>query len=1134
MFSNATGSPFATGTNPVSNATADLNGDGHLDLLFTNYISDNVSVLLGNGTGSFVAATPVPVTNGPREVEAADLDGDGDIDFLATNYSGNNVTVALNNGNATFTTSSVAVGTVPRGLAIGDLDGDGDIDFVAANYQSNTVSVMLNNGNAAFAQAVGSPVATGTRPVAVALADFDGDHDVDIAVTSNNTNNVSILLNNGSGAFAAAPSAATGAGPRGIAAGDIDGDGDNDLVVANFSANTLSILLNNGAAGFAAGTPLTTGNNPYAVSLGDLDGDGDLDIAVSNSGSSSVSVFINLGSAVFTPATGSPFAVGVSPGGVVMGDFDGDGYLDLSSSNFGSNTTSILINASEHLVGTTGNDPLTGGIGNDLIEGLGGDDSIVGGDGHDRMFGGTGNDVLDGGNGIDAMAGDVGNDTYFVDNPSDVVTENPGAGTDTVQSSINYQLGPNVENLFLTGNADLQGFGNGLANSLSGNTGNNLIDGGAGADVMSGGAGNDTYFVDNVADAVIENAGQGTDAVFASANYGLTANVETLVLQGAADLQGFGNDLANSIFGNSGNNLIDGGVGADSMSGGAGNDVYFVDNAGDVVFENPGEGTDTVFASVNYTLTADVENLVLQAGADLQGFGNGLANALFGNSGNNLLDGGAGADSMSGGSGNDIYFVDNAGDAVNENVGEGNDTVFSTAHFALSANVENLVLQGGADLQGFGNGLANALFGNSGNNLLDGGGGADSMSDGAGNDVYFADNAGDAVNESAGQGSDAVFASVNYGLTANVETLVLQGGADLQGFGNGLANSLFGNIGNNLLDGGAGADAMSGGAGNDTYFVDNAADAVIENAGQGSDAVFASINYGLTANVETLVLQGGADLQGFGNALANSIFGNAGNNLIDGGAGADSMSGGAGNDTYFVDNAGDVVNENAGQGSDAVFASVNYGLTANIATMVLQGGADLQGFGNTLANSIFGNAGNNLIDGGAGADTMVGGLGNDTYFVDDGLDQVIENVGAGNDAIFTTAHFVLSANVETLVQQGSADLGGTGNALANAIFGNSGNNTLDGQGGADILTGNAGNDTFVFHAGQANGDTVVDFAGNGAAAGDSLQFVGYGPGATFTNIDATHWQVNYNAGASHDVITFTNAASIDATDFILV
>ena len=100
------------------------------------------------------------------------------------------------------------------------------------------------------------------------------------------------------------------------------------------------------------------------------------------------------------------------------------------------------------------------------------------------------------------------------------------------------------------------------------------------------------------------------------------------------------------------------------------------------------------------------------------------------------------------------------------------------------------------------------------------------------------------------------------------------------------------------------------------------------------------------------------------------------------------MIGGAGNDTYFVDNAGDAVIENGGQGSDAVFASVNYGLTANVETLVLQGGADLQGFGNTLVNSIFGNSGNNLIDGGAGADTMVGELGNDTYFVDDGLDQV--------------------------------------------------------------------------------------------------------------------------------------------------
>ena len=197
--------------------------------------------------------------------------------------------------------------------------------------------------------------------------------------------------------------------------------------------------------------------------------------------------------------------------------------------------------------------------------------------------------------------------------------------------------------------------------------------------------------------------------------------------------------------------------------------------------------------------------------------------------------------------------------------------VLSTAHFRLSDNVEALVLQGNADLQGYGNSDANVLFGNAGNNILNGEGGADAMFGGAGNDIYFVDNAGDAVFENPGEGTDAVFSTAHFRLTANVETLVLQGSANLQGYGNAGANTLYGNSGNNLLNGEGGADIMFGGAGNDTYFVDNIGDLVLEALNDGTDAVFSTIDYTLTANVETLVLQGVGDLTGTGNALSNTL-----------------------------------------------------------------------------------------------------------------------------------------------------------------------------------------------------------------------------------------------------------------------
>ncbi|SCY88907.1 family 16 glycosylhydrolase [Paracoccus tibetensis] len=189
-----------------------------------------------------------------------------------------------------------------------------------------------------------------------------------------------------------------------------------------------------------------------------------------------------------------------------------------------------------------------------------------------RVTGNSGNNVLDGGVGADTMEGGLGNDTYIVDNVADLVIEAAGGGTDTVRAGVSYVLGAHVENLILTGTADLDGTGNALNNHLTGNGGNNVLDGGLGADTMTGGAGDDTYVVDNIGDRVIEQAGGGSDAVLAWIAYALTDHVEDLILTGTSHINGSGNTLDNRITGNAGNNRLDGGRGNDTLDGGAGND----------------------------------------------------------------------------------------------------------------------------------------------------------------------------------------------------------------------------------------------------------------------------------------------------------------------------------------------------------------------------------------------------------------------------------------------------------------------------------------------------------------------------------------------------------------------------------
>lgn len=608
---------------------------------------------------------------------------------------------------------------------------------------------------------------------------------------------------------------------------------------------------------------------------------------------------------------------------------------------------------------------------------------LSGGVGADTLTGGSGHDLLDGGEGIDTLIGKKGDDSYFVDQSGDIVTELSNEGIDTVQSTASYTLSSNVENLTLTGVANINGTGNSLANLMQGNIANNMLSGLAGADTMIGGLGDDAYVVDNVGDVVTELAGEGTDSVQASLTHTLAANVENLTLTGTSALNGTGNGLANNLTGNSGANVLDGGAGADTMSGGAGNDTYTVDNVGDVIVEAASAGTDAVNASVSYMLADNVENLTL-TGSALIGTGNALANRITGTAGNNLLDGGAGNDTMIGGLGDDTYVIDSASDSITENAGEGSDLVNSSVTLTLATNVENLILTGTGAINGTGNASNNLLTGNAGNNALNGGTGNDTMVGGAGNDSYTVDSAADVISESINEGSDSVSASVTYTLSSHVENLTLTGTAALSGVGNDLANALTGNSGANTLNGGLGADTMVGGTGDDVYIVDDVGDIVTEASSAGTDRVESSVTYTLGSNVENLTLIGSAAINATGNTLANTLVGNSGVNVLNGGAGADSMSGGLGDDVYVVDNTLDVITENAGAGTDTVQSSITLTLGANLENLTLTGTSAINALGNTLANVLIGNAGANSITGGLGNDRMEGDKGNDTYLISKG------------------------------------------------------------------------------------------------------------------------------------------------------
>eukprot|EP00456_Euglypha_rotunda_P036711 TRINITY_DN281_c0_g1_i2.p1 TRINITY_DN281_c0_g1~~TRINITY_DN281_c0_g1_i2.p1 ORF type:complete len:1237 (+),score=395.78 TRINITY_DN281_c0_g1_i2:1656-5366(+) len=682
----------------------------------------------------------------------------------------------------------------------------------------------------------------------------------------------------------------------------------------------------------------------------------------------------------------------------------------------------VLVNV-ENIIGSAFNDSLRGGTGANVISGEDGDDILFGDGGDDALYGGSGNDWMNGQWGDDTLVGGAGNDTYLVDSSGDKIVEQAGEGVDTVESVVSYILSANVENLTLSGTDAIDG---------TGNAQDNVIIGADGANHLIGGDGNDT-------------------------------------LQGLR-----GDDL---LEGGAGNDILDGGRGADRMVGGAGDDLYIIDDAGDVVMEAAGEGTDTVQTSIDYVLTDNVENVRL---FDLI---NGVI--VTGNALDNLMD--ARAQSMTanifprsrfyGMAGDDTLIASNNGDFLAGGAGSdvltggsGQDALVSGDYVAGARNwdmgTEKDVMSAGDNVD-----VVYAGYGD------DADGGADS------DQLYYSFGGASAgidirTSDLLGPGPH-IFGG---GIVQNFEMLVALRGSEFDDYittiphpfsqtidggagddviiGNWTETIMIGGAGNDrFVSGGSGRDVFRGGEGIDTvdYSLTSAKVVAMDSVGNGfADQLFeieniigSAYNDVLTGNGVANMLKGGggADIL-FGEAGADLLYGEAGNDVLHGGADADTLDGGDGFDTLYGDD-----------------------------------GADL----------LYGGDGNDVLDGGLGADRMVGGAGSDIYIVDNVADVVVEAAGEGLDTVRTSVSYTLADNVEVLQVQDAAAgalVEGRGNGADNILsvngsvaggvtirlFGEGGNDQLVGSARGDYLHGGAGADYMV--GGLGDDIYIVDNVGD--------------------------------------------------------
>ncbi|MHA4866224.1 calcium-binding protein [Duganella sp. PWIR1] len=535
--------------------------------------------------------------------------------------------------------------------------------------------------------------------------------------------------------------------------------------------------------------------------------------------------------------------------------------------------------------------------------------------------------------------------------------------------------------------------------------------------------------------AEIEHLSDGTHALSATVTdvYGHTSAkssafnlvVSSAILNGTAGADGEvywgeqgANDAAQTLNGNAGNDTLNGGGGKDTLVGGAGDDTYVVGQTDVVVTEAASAGSDTIKTSVDFTLSANVENGVLTAAGHTL-TGNASANQLTGTSGNDSLNGGAGNDTLTGLSGNDTYTVDAAGDVVVEEFSGGVDLVnvayTAAGTYVLGANVENATVTSAAAINLTGNALDNVLIGNAaankleggaGSDTLDGKGGTDTMTGGAGADMYYVDATTDVIIETELNVTDQVYVTAaSYTLAANVENMMFQGSGNFTGTGND---------GNNTLLTGAGDDKLSGMGGND------------------------------------LLVGGGGKDTLLGGAGADTLIGGPGNDSIDGGTITDLVNETDMNTVVYKSSAGGVnVNLESGLAQDGFGGSDTL---VNINAVVGSNFADvLTGRASAIVEQFDGGSGNDTIDGGALVDPQDRGYVNRvTYQNETSAVTVDLELGTANGATIGEDTLI---NINAVRGSSYGDhLSGSDRDGVEVFEGRDGNDTIDGRDGYDIAS----------------------------------------------------------------------------------